>query len=109
MVEGQRVTVTVDAFGDHEFQGRIESFSPGTGSQFALLPPENATGNFTKVVQRVPVRVALDPSDPLLARLRPGLSVQATVHTQDPVEAVDPARRGPKPAPAALVSEALPR
>lgn len=108
MVEGQRVTVTVDAFGDHAFEGRIESFSPGTGSQFALLPPENATGNFTKVVQRVPVRVALDPADPLVGRLRPGLSVEATVHTADPVEPVDPARRRPKPAPA-LVSEALPR
>ncbi|MBY0250147.1 HlyD family secretion protein [Methylobacterium sp.] len=108
MVEGQHVTFTVDAFGDHEFQGRVESFSPGTGSQFALLPPENATGNFTKVVQRVPVRVALDPSDPLIARLRPGLSVEATVHTADPVEPVDPARRRPRPAPA-LVSEALPR
>jgi membrane fusion protein, multidrug efflux system len=107
MVEGQHVTFTVDAFGDHECQGRIESFSPGTGSQFALLPPENATGNFTKVVQRVPVRVALDPADPLVARLRPGLSVEATVHTADPVEPVRPAR--PKPAPAALVSEALPR
>ncbi|MFC6742527.1 HlyD family efflux transporter periplasmic adaptor subunit [Methylobacterium tardum] len=109
MVEGERVTFTVDAFGDHEFQGRIESFSPGTGSQFALLPPENATGNFTKVVQRVPVRVALDPADPLVARLRPGLSVEATVHTADPVEPVDPARHRPKPAPAALVSEALPQ
>ena len=108
MVEGQRVTFTVDAFGDHAFAGRIESFSPGTGSQFALLPPENATGNFTKVVQRVPVRVALDASDPLVARLRPGLSVEATVHTADPVEPVDPAQRAPKPAPA-LVSEALPR
>jgi len=107
MAEGQRVTFTVDAFGDHAFQGRIESFSPGTGSQFALLPPENATGNFTKVVQRVPVRVTLDPADPLIARLRPGLSVEATVHTQDPVEPVSPAR--PKPAPTALVSEALPR
>jgi membrane fusion protein, multidrug efflux system len=109
MVEGERVTFTVDAFGDHAFAGRIESFSPGTGSQFALLPPENATGNFTKVVQRVPVRVALDPADPLVARLRPGLSVEATVHTADPVEPVDPARHRPKPAPAALVSEALPR
>ncbi|MCJ2073930.1 HlyD family secretion protein [Methylobacterium sp. J-030] len=107
MVEGQHVTFTVDALGDHAFQGRIESFSPGTGSQFALLPPENATGNFTKVVQRVPVRVALDPTDPLVARLRPGLSVEATVHTADPVEPASPAR--PKPAPTALVSEALPR
>jgi membrane fusion protein (multidrug efflux system) len=106
MVEGERVTFTVDAFGDHEFQGRIESFSPGTGSQFALLPPENATGNFTKVVQRVPVRVALDDTDPMLGRLRSGLSVEATVHTQNPVELVTP-RKG-RPAPN-LVSEALPR
>lgn len=106
MVEGQRVTFTVDAFGDHEFEGRVESFSPGTGAQFALLPPENATGNFTKVVQRVPVRVALDDTDPLLARLRPGLSVEATVHTQDPIEPVRP-RQGK--ASQALVSEALPQ
>lgn len=106
MVEGQRVSFTVDALGTHEFGGRIESFSPGTGAQFALLPPENATGNFTKVVQRVPVRIALDADDPLLARLRPGLSVEATVHIQDPIESVEQHRRKPSPA---LVSEALPR
>jgi len=106
MAVGQRVSFTVDALGDHEFQGRIESFSPGTGSQFALLPPENATGNFTKVVQRVPVRVALDDTDPQLARLRPGLSVEATVHTQDPIAQVQPRQRKASPA---LVSEALPQ
>ena len=106
MVEGQHVTFTVDAFGAHAFDGRIESFSPGTGAQFALLPPENATGNFTKIVQRVPVRIALDATDPMLGRLRPGLSVEATVHTQDPVVRVEPRRRTPSPA---LVSEALPR
>ncbi|WP_048428135.1 HlyD family secretion protein [Methylobacterium indicum] len=104
MIEGQPVTFTVDALGEHEFGGRIESFSPGTGAQFALLPPENATGNFTKVVQRVPVRIALNADDPLLPRLRPGLSVEATVHTHGRVEPA-PADR---PA-AALVSEALPR
>ena len=81
MVEGQRVTVTVDAFGDHAFEGRIESFSPGTGSQFALLPPDNATGNFTKVVQRVPVRIQLDKNQPLLERLLPGMSVVTTIRT----------------------------
>jgi membrane fusion protein (multidrug efflux system) len=81
MIEGQAVSLTVDALGGHEFKGHVASFAPGTGAQFALLPPENATGNFTKVVQRVPVRIALDASDPLLRRLRPGLSVQATVHT----------------------------
>ncbi|GJD35083.1 HlyD family secretion protein [Methylobacterium aerolatum] len=81
MVRGQPVTFTVDAFGDHPFHGTVESFAPGTGSQFALLPPENATGNFTKVVQRVPVRIKL-ADDPLLPRLRPGLSVEATVETK---------------------------
>jgi membrane fusion protein (multidrug efflux system) len=106
MVEGQRVTFTVDALGDHEFEGRVESFSPGTGAQFALLPPENATGNFTKVVQRVPVRVALDEADPMLARLRPGLSVEATVHLHDAVEPVTP---HPRRSATALVSEAKPR
>ncbi|MDP4003358.1 HlyD family secretion protein [Methylobacterium sp. NEAU K] len=106
IVEGQRVTFTVDMFGDHEFGGRVDSFAPGTGSQFALLPPENATGNFTKVVQRVPVRIALDDTDPMLARLRPGLSVEATVHTQDPVERAEPRHGRTRPA---LVSEALPR
>ncbi|MDX7950563.1 HlyD family secretion protein [Lichenihabitans sp. Uapishka_5] len=82
MTAGQPVDFTVDAFGDHVFHGRVDSFSPGTGAQFALLPPENATGNFTKVVQRVPVRIALN-DDPLVARLRPGLSVEATVETRD--------------------------
>lgn len=106
MVEGQRVTFTVDALGPHEFEGRVESFSPGTGAQFALLPPENATGNFTKVVQRVPVRITLDDKDLLLGRLRPGLSVEATVHTHDAVERVEPRQGRPRPA---LVSEALPR
>jgi membrane fusion protein (multidrug efflux system) len=80
MNAGQAVSFTVDALGSHEFKGRVASFAPGTGSQFALLPPENATGNFTKVVQRVPVRIVLDASDALLGRLRPGLSVEATVN-----------------------------
>ena len=79
---GNKVSFTLDAFGDHVFAGRVESFSPGTGAQFALLPAENATGNFTKIVQRVPVRIALDPSDPLVGQLLPGLSAEATVHTK---------------------------
>jgi membrane fusion protein, multidrug efflux system len=81
MTQGQPVTFTVDAFGNHEFRGKVESFSPGTGAQFALLPPENATGNFTKIVQRIPVKIRLG-DDPLLAQLRPGLSVEATVETR---------------------------
>jgi membrane fusion protein (multidrug efflux system) len=79
MAQGQAVTFTVDAFGGHAFHGNVDSVSPGTGAQFALLPPENATGNFTKVVQRVPVKIRLAGYDPLLPRLRPGLSVEATV------------------------------
>lgn len=82
MVEGQAVTFTVDAFDDHVFHGSIDSFAPGTGAQFALLPPENATGNFTKVVQRVPVKIILDDRDPLIQRLRPGLSAEAVVDTR---------------------------
>jgi membrane fusion protein (multidrug efflux system) len=82
MKVGQKVAFTLDAFGGHEFHGRVESFAPGTGAQFALLPPENATGNFTKVVQRVPVRIGLDASDPLIGKLRPGLSAEVTVDTK---------------------------
>ncbi|WOJ91216.1 HlyD family secretion protein [Methylocapsa polymorpha] len=83
MAEGQAVTFIVDAFGDHVFHGRIDSFAPGTGAQFALLPPENATGNFTKIVQRVPVKIVLGDGDPLIQRLRPGLSAEAMVDTRD--------------------------
>lgn len=61
----------------------IESFAPGTGSQIALLPPENATGNFTKIVQRVPAKIVLDDHDPLIARLRPGLSAETVIDTRD--------------------------
>jgi membrane fusion protein (multidrug efflux system) len=75
---GQPAQVRVDALGDGEIPGRIESFAPGTGAQFALLPPENATGNFIKIVQRVGVRVHLMPSKEMAERLLPGLSV--TVH-----------------------------
>ncbi|MGI4748283.1 MAG: HlyD family secretion protein [Janthinobacterium lividum] len=82
MIEGQPVSFTVDAFGGHVFHGHVESFSPGTGSQFALLPPENATGNYTKIVQRVPVRIRLDSADPLLGRLRAGLSADVSVDTR---------------------------
>ncbi|MDX7953545.1 HlyD family secretion protein [Lichenihabitans sp. Uapishka_5] len=92
---GQPVEFTVDAFGGHVFHGRVDSFSPGTGAQFALLPPENATGNFTKVVQRVPVKITLASDDAFLSRLRPGLSVEATVETRNGVShGVEPTRIG---------------
>ena len=91
MRPGQGVAVTVDAFPGHALKGTVDSFSPGTGAEFALLPPENATGNFTKIVQRVPVRVRLDPEDSLLAHLRPGLSVSARVDTRAEPAADNPA------------------
>ena len=90
MIEGQAASFTIDAIGDHVFHGRIDSFAPGTGSQFALLQPENATGNFTKIVQRVPVKIALEPGDPLIARLRPGLSAEAVIDVRDEPEAKPP-------------------
>ena len=81
---GMPVRVTVDALDGLELHGRIDSLAPATGSLFSLLPPENATGNFTKIVQRVPVRVALDAADAArLALLRPGLSVVAEADTRD--------------------------
>jgi membrane fusion protein, multidrug efflux system len=78
---GQPVDVTVDSFPSERLHGRVERISPASGSQFALLPPDNATGNFTKVVQRVPVRIALDKGQPLLERLLPGMSVVTRIDT----------------------------
>jgi membrane fusion protein (multidrug efflux system) len=79
MRPGQRATIRVDALSDRRFQGVIESLAPGSGSQFALLPFEPGTGNFTKIVQRIPVRIRFDAGQPALAALRPGLSVTARV------------------------------
>ncbi len=78
---GDTAEVRVDAVPGTSFKGRVEQVSPASGSQFALLPPDNATGNFTKVVQRVPVKIVLDPNQET-SRLRPGLSVIAAVHTK---------------------------
>jgi membrane fusion protein (multidrug efflux system) len=78
---GDPATVTVDAFPDLALRGRVDSWAPGTGSTFALLPPDNATGNFTKVVQRVPVKIVLDSNPSLGTLVRPGMSVEATVDT----------------------------
>jgi membrane fusion protein (multidrug efflux system) len=78
---GQPARVTVDAFPDLVLTGHVDSWSPGTGSTFALLPPDNATGNFTKVVQRVPVKIALDSHPALGTLVRPGMSVEATIDT----------------------------
>lgn len=79
MRPGQPVTVSVDALDGEPLRGRVESFAPGSGSEFTLLPFEPGSGNFTKIVQRIGVRIALDPDQPALAGLRPGLSVTAKV------------------------------
>lgn len=81
MKEGQKVIIKADAYPGHEFEARLTSFSPATGSTFALLPPDNASGNFVKVVQRLPVKIEFtDPSDQLVRKLRPGMNVMADVH-----------------------------
>jgi membrane fusion protein (multidrug efflux system) len=76
---GQRATIAADVLPGHVFHGTVASLAPATGAQFSVLPPENATGNFTKIVQRVPVRILLDEKDGTLGTLRPGLSVTAEV------------------------------
>lgn len=78
---GQPVSIKVDALDGAELRGRVASFSPGTGAQFSVLPPENATGNFTKIVQRVPVRISIEAGPEARKVLRPGLSVEVTVDT----------------------------
>ncbi len=80
MRPGQKVSVRVDAFPSARLQGHIESLQRGTGSRFALLPPENATGNFIKVVQRVPVKIVFDHPDDVLPYLAPGMSVETRVY-----------------------------
>jgi membrane fusion protein (multidrug efflux system) len=77
---GLPVTIEVDAYGGREFNGKIESIAAATGSRFSLLPPDNASGNFVKVVQRVPVKIALDNGQDPEHLLRPGMSVTPTVH-----------------------------
>jgi membrane fusion protein (multidrug efflux system) len=79
MVAGQSALIEVDALPGETLRGQVESFAPGSGSQFSLLPFEPGTGNFTKIVQRVPVRIRFDRDQPALARLRPGLSTTVTV------------------------------
>jgi membrane fusion protein (multidrug efflux system) len=79
MAPGQRATIVADVMPGKVFHGTVASLAPATGAQFSILPPENATGNFTKIVQRVPVRIVLDAKDAALGTLRPGLSVTAQV------------------------------
>ncbi len=82
LMPGQSVHIYVDAYPDENITGTVASVSPASGSVFSLLPPENATGNFTKIVQRIPVRIVIDPSILAKHELRPGMSVTATVDTR---------------------------
>jgi membrane fusion protein, multidrug efflux system len=82
MQPGQLATIVADTLPGHVFHGHLLSLAPATGAVFSVIPPENATGNFTKIVQRVPVRIALDDGDATLGKIRPGLSTTATVDTR---------------------------
>ena len=79
MQEGQRAELTFDSYPDTPIEGRVESLFPASGAQFSLLPPDNATGNFTKVVQRIPVKVTFANDNPLKGRIRPGMSVDVKI------------------------------
>jgi membrane fusion protein (multidrug efflux system) len=82
MRPGQPATVKIDAYGGREYKGKVDSIAAATGARFSLLPPENATGNYVKVVQRVPVKIVLEPGQDPEHVLRPGMSVAPTVFTK---------------------------
>ena len=82
VARGDGAEITVDTFPGIVLRGHVEEIAPASGSQFALLPPDNATGNYTKIVQRIPVKIVLDPNPDLAARLRPGMSVIARINTK---------------------------
>ena len=79
MQQGQPATIVADTLPGHVFHGHLLSLAPATGAVFSVIPPENATGNFTKIVQRVPVRILLEGDASILGRLRPGLSVTVEI------------------------------
>ena len=83
MAIGQRAEISVDTFPGHTLRGHLQSFAPASGAEFALLPPDNATGNFTKVVQRIAVKILIDDADGLRGRLIPGMSVEARIDARD--------------------------
>ena len=82
---GQPASIAIDMFPNVTFSGHVDSIAPASGQEFALLPPDNATGNFTKVVQRIPVKIVLDPGSELADELRPGMSVYPTIDTKSQV------------------------
>jgi membrane fusion protein (multidrug efflux system) len=79
---GQSATIDVDTFPGAKIHGHVDSLAPASGQEFALLPPDNATGNFTKIVQRIPLKIVVDEDDPLVGKLRPGMSVESTIDTK---------------------------
>ncbi len=93
---GQPVAIAVDTYPGVTFSGHVDSIAPASGQEFALLPPDNATGNFTKVVQRIPVKIVLDPASGFAGELRPGMSVYPTIETRPQAvrTAAAPVRRG---------------
>jgi membrane fusion protein (multidrug efflux system) len=86
MKSGDRVSITVDGVPHERFSGHVESFSPASGAQFALLPPDNATGNFTRITQRIPVKITFDAHQPTLDRLRPGMSATVALSASGKVK-----------------------
>jgi membrane fusion protein, multidrug efflux system len=90
---GQVVTIDIDTFPGTPVHGHVDSLAPASGQEFALLPPDNATGNFTKIVQRIPVKIDIDKNDPLLGRLRPGMSVEPTIDTRPMSAALSAGRK----------------
>ena len=79
---GQLATIDIDTFPGAKIHGHVDSLAPASGQEFALLPPDNATGNFTKIVQRIPLKIVVDEDDPLVGKLRPGMSVEPTIDTK---------------------------
>ncbi len=94
---GEPVDIVVDTFSGATVKGHVDSIAPASGQEFALLPPDNATGNFTKIVQRIPVKITIDASDPLRGSLRPGMSVTPIVDTKATVIAQQPSLASNQP------------
>ena len=93
MRAGQPVKIKVDALPDVDFYGTVESITPGTGANFSMIPPQNATGNFTKIVQRVPVRIRINAGPESRKVLVPGLSLTVRVDTRSAKSAVEAIRK----------------
>ena len=89
---GQPVTIDIDTFPGTTVHGHVDSLAPASAQEFALLPPDNATGNFTKIVQRAPIKIVVDKGEALAGMLRPGMSVEPTIDTKPPAGTPSPAR-----------------